>query len=66
MDADVYGAKITGRGCGGTVAILMRSTDRARAAIDGAIQDYQARSGKSATAINGSEPGAMVCGARRL
>lgn len=64
--SDIFGAKISGRGCGGTVAVLMRPTDRARAALDAASQAYQSQSGRTATLINGSEPGALVCGARRI
>jgi L-arabinokinase len=61
----VYGAKITGGGCGGVVAVLMRATKEADAAINGALEQYQAKSGRQARLIRGSSPGALVRGVLR-
>jgi L-arabinokinase len=63
---DIYGAKITGCGCGGVVAVLMRTSDRATAAVDQAIEDYQARAERKARLIRGSLPGALVSGVREM
>jgi L-arabinokinase len=60
--ADIYGAKITGRGCGGVVAVLMRASEQAAEAVDRAMADYRARTGREATLIRGSLPGLMVAG----
>jgi L-arabinokinase len=58
--AGIFGAKITGRGCGGVVAVLMRASDRATAAISSAIKVYQSQTGRVATVIRGSSPGALT------
>jgi len=55
-DADVYGAKITGHGCGGVVAVLMRATKRAASAVEQAMADYSGRTGHNATLIRGATP----------
>jgi len=64
-DAGVYGAKISARGCGGVVTILMQSTERAAAAVDQALELYEAQSGRDASVIRGSSEGALVSGACR-
>jgi L-arabinokinase len=53
-DADIFGAKITGRGCGGIVAVFMRATDRADAALESVVQDYKAHTGLTARLIRGA------------
>ncbi len=63
-EADVYGAKVTGRGCGGVVAVFMRTSERATAAVDQAIQDYQAHTGRKAKLIHACSPGVLVAGGR--
>ncbi len=65
-EAGVFGAKATGRGCGGVVAVLMRATESARSAVDAAIQAYRSKTGKPGTLLKGSSPGAMLSGARRV
>jgi galactokinase len=56
----LYGAKITGGGSGGTVAIL------ARADVEPAVQEVAARyeqaTGRAATLLHGSSPGAQQFG----
>jgi L-arabinokinase len=64
--AEVYGAKISGRGCGGVVTVLMRSTESARTALEAAMEAYHERTGKQATLLEGSLPGGLVAGARQL
>lgn len=62
--AGLFGAKITGGGSGGTVAVLARrgseSTVRALAA------SYASASGRDATILGGSSPGAAQLGALEL
>jgi galactokinase len=65
-DAEIYGAKVSGRGCGGIVTVSMRATDTARAALDAAIQDYESKSGQAARLIQSSSPGALVAGVQRM
>ncbi len=61
--ADIFGAKSTGHGCGGVVAVLMRNTDRAAAALKTSLADYQTRRGHVPRQLRGSLPGALVTGA---
>ena len=65
-DAEIYGAKVSGRGCGGIVTVLMSATDTARAALDAALRDYESRSGHAAKLILGSSPGVLVAGVQRV
>lgn len=65
-DADIYGAKVTARGCGGVVAVLMRAGARPAAAIDAAVKKYQSKTGRRATLLRGSSPGVLVSGVRKL
>lgn len=60
----VYGAKITGRGCGGTVAILAKSHDRTRTAVSAALNEYERRTGRTPRVFRGSLPGALLSGPR--
>ncbi len=55
----LYGAKVTGQGCGGTVAVLMADTPAARAELDDACTRYAAETGKHPTVMIGSSAGAM-------
>ena len=64
--AGVYGAKITARGCGGTVAVLMRASEEANAAVEKAVSTYQAKTGNKTTMLRGSSEGALVSGARQV
>lgn len=61
---DLYGAKITGGGSGGTVAILGRrgSTDEIKAIAS----SYREATGHEPTVISGSSPGARSFGHLRL
>ena len=62
--AGVYGAKITGRGCGGVVAVLMKATDQAREAIDTAVRAYESETKYKVTVLRSTASGAMINGAR--
>lgn len=60
----LYGAKITGGGSGGTVAILARKGARAR--LEQLVASYQAETGRQSTIMNGSSPGAVQWGIIKL
>ncbi len=54
----LYGAKITGGGSGGTVAVLCDDTPAADAAVAEVMAVYQQRTGLVPEAITGTSPGA--------
>lgn len=58
-DVGIYGAKITGWGCGGAVAVLMQESAPAREALQAAISDYEKSSGNK-TVILSQGAGANV------
>ncbi len=58
-DRGLFGAKITGGGSGGTVAVLMRDTPEAEAALDEVRNAYAAAYGFAPRRFVGSSPGAM-------
>lgn len=60
----IYGAKITGGGSGGTVAILGRAN--AEAAVQAIADEYAAASGHKPIVFRGSSIGAATFGALRL
>jgi L-arabinokinase len=60
--AGLYGAKITGGGSGGTVAILASTTARATAAITDILHAYENQTGNKAELLNGTSPGAWQLG----
>jgi len=60
----LYGAKITGGGSGGTVAVLAHRS--ARPAIDRIVQLYSQRTGHQPTIISGSSDGAGRFGIQRI
>jgi galactokinase len=60
----LYGAKITGGGSGGTVAILCNITEKANAAIAEIMQIYESHSGHKPEAFLGSSPGAWHLGTK--
>jgi L-arabinokinase len=57
-----YGAKITGGGLGGTVAVLANVSPQADEAIGEIARIYQERTGKAAEVFWGSSPGAWEVG----
>jgi galactokinase len=60
----LYGAKITGGGSGGTVAVLGRR--QAAAAVDSVAEEYARQTGKTPTIISGSSPSAGRFGHLKL
>ncbi len=62
----LYGAKVTGGGCGGSVAVLMADHGTALSALEEACSAYSAKTGKQATLLRGSSPGAAGFGVRPL
>jgi len=58
----LYGAKITGGGSGGTVAVLCQATPAADDAIARIMADYEAHTGLKPEQIAGSSPGAWWTG----
>jgi galactokinase len=60
----LYGAKITGGGSGGTVAVLGR--DDARDAVDEVARRYEDATGRVPFLVEGSSPGAGAFGHLRL
>jgi galactokinase len=62
--AGLYGAKITGGGSGGTVAVLGRAGRRA--ALETILARYERESGRTGAIVGGSSEGAVAYGAQRL
>jgi L-arabinokinase len=60
IESGLYGAKITGGGSGGTVAVLGRKG--ARAAVEVIAKEYERRTGHAPLIISGSSPGAAAFG----
>lgn len=58
----LYGAKITGGGSGGTVAVLANESARADAAIGAIMAEYAKRTGRQPEAFLASSPGAWATG----
>jgi len=61
--AGLYGAKITGGGSGGTVAVLGELGESVDAAIEEIMKVYQQRTGRKPEAFLESSPGAWHVGA---
>jgi galactokinase len=60
--AGLYGAKITGGGSGGTVAVLADNSDKATAAIEDVMKEYHKQTGHEPEAYFSSSPGAWKVG----
>jgi L-arabinokinase len=58
----LYGAKITGGGSGGTVAVLAEDNNRAIEAISELLLEYQKQTGLKPEVLGGSSPGAWSLG----
>jgi galactokinase len=58
----LYGAKITGGGSGGTVAILCDKSASADAAIARIMSEYESKTGRNPEAFTGTSPGAWAVG----
>jgi galactokinase len=64
LRAGLYGAKITGGGSGGTVAILGQRD--AGAAVEAVAREYERQTGHAPLIISGSSPGAGSFGSLKL
>jgi L-arabinokinase len=64
--AGLYGAKITGGGSGGTVAILCDTSAKADEAIAQIMSEYISQTGRKPEAFTGSSPGAWAVGTVEL
>jgi galactokinase len=62
----LYGARITGGGSGGTVAVLCETTDRATAALHDVMREYEGQTGKKPQLFEGSSNGAWHVGTALL
>jgi L-arabinokinase len=62
--AGLYGAKITGGGSGGVVAILARTGSRER--VESIAHEYESLTGRTAMVLGGSSDGAVRFGVLRL
>jgi galactokinase len=60
--AGIYGAKITGGGCGGTVAILCDVSPKVDRAIAEIMEEYEKQTGRKPELFEGSSPGAWHVG----
>jgi L-arabinokinase len=58
----LYGARITGGGSGGTVAVLTDANDRADRAVADVMAEYEKRTGKKPEAFTATSPGAWHAG----
>ncbi len=63
--AGLYGAKITGGGSGGTVALLCDTGQAADQAIAEIMEQYRSRTGHEPKVFPGTSPGAWHAGTRR-
>ena len=62
----LHGAKITGGGSGGTVAVLAEAGTAGRDAVSRVAERYRAETGHAATIFAGSSPGAAAFGTRTV
>lgn len=66
QEAGIYGAKITGGGSGGTVAVLADATTHAVSAVREAMEEYHRRTGLEPEAFMGSSAGAWMTGTKLI
>lgn len=65
-ETDLFGAKITGGGAGGTVAILGKDTEKAAARIAQIVSEYRSQTGIEPYLFEGSSKGADAFGILRV
>ncbi len=65
VEAGIYGARITGRGCGGSISVLLASADKAMDALQAAVKEYAALGKHQPALLEGSTAGALISGASR-
>lgn len=61
-DCGFYGSKITGGGCGGTVAMLIRDAPEVRHDLDDLRHRYTRETGRPTLLLEGTSPGAAAMG----
>jgi len=66
QQAGIFGAKITGQGCGGVVGVLMRDTDEAMGAVERAMEAYQAAKNLTPRLLRSTGAGIMETGVVRM
>jgi galactokinase len=66
MEPALFGAKITGGGCGGTVCVIGKADDEGEAAIQRVVQRYAEETGHVAQVFAGSSGGVVKFGVLRL
>ena len=64
--ADIFGARVSAHGAGGTVVVLHGDTDRAREAIRQAVEQYADQTSCQPHLLTGTSPGACDWGVREL
>jgi len=64
--AGLYGAKITGGGSGGTVAVLCDQSETADAALAEIMAEYHTKTGHKPEAFLGTSPGAWAAGTQEV
>ena len=64
--AGLYGARITGGGSGGTVAVLLDTTEPAAEAVGEIVAVYQERTGLAPDLLDSTSPGASHVGSELL
>ena len=64
--AGMYGAKITGGGSGGTVAVLANISPRVDTVISEIMADYHKKTGREPTAFMADSPGAWELGTKTV
>jgi galactokinase len=60
--AGLYGARITGSGSGGTVALMADKSERADAAIALVLEEYERQTGRKGELLAGTSDGAWITG----
>ncbi|MBC7526616.1 MAG: GHMP kinase [Chthonomonadaceae bacterium] len=66
VERGLYGAKITGGGSGGTVAVFLADTEDAHLALSEVCDEYEKQIGVAPYAFVGSGPGALEFGAKYI
>lgn len=64
--AGLFGARITGGGCGGVVVVLMKSDKVAQQALQQVMDAYREQTGNTPRALVGTSAGTLVRGVQRV
>lgn len=63
---DLFGAKVTGLGCGGVVCVLLRNSPSALAALDDALAEHKQSTDCALRRLTDSTPGSLLTGAEEV